>query len=81
MRMPLRILHQTAPQRLDLRMVTLALPVIPGRHPSRAGSRSRTSTARGVAEVEMEVTTALTAEIAPASGRRLAAEPCRTSVP
>ena len=45
LRMPRRMLHQSAPQRLESLTVTAALPVIPGRQPAWAGRRNRTSTA------------------------------------
>ena len=37
LRIPRRMLHQSAPQRLESLTVTLALPVIPGRQPPWAG--------------------------------------------
>lgn len=69
------MLHQSAPQRFEFRRVTLALPLMPGRHPSRADKFSRASTASGVAVADTDVTRAFTGASSVASRSRRARAP------
>src|SRR3954451_17292217 len=81
LRTPRLIDHQRAPQRLDRRTVTLARPLIPGRHGSSAASRTRPSSEwDGSAVVDTWLILLLSACAAVVLGRRLTGCPVATEL-